>query len=289
LFNFSTMQRNLQNGYSDQGSIAIEHQIGSKTTVEAGYEHVRGLHLLAAINQNVPTCIASGNNNGCRPNPNFGNNSQYSSAGDSEYNGLQISLLERPSTWGNYRISYTYSKAMDDVGEFFFSAPINNYNIWQDWGRSDDDQRHRLTFDGSIHTPFTVANTAWGHLTHGFQLTAMLRYYSPLPFNITTGTNTVQGTTARPTVNGVFIQRNAGSGFDFLDLSARLSRTFTIAEHLRLEALAEGFNLTNRVNGVTLNGVFGAGAYPTHPAPTYRQVTAVGDPRGLQFGLRVVF
>ena len=45
------------------------------------------------------------------------------------------------SQWGSYRISYTYSKALDNVGEFFFSAPINNFNIWQDYGRSDDDQR----------------------------------------------------------------------------------------------------------------------------------------------------
>ena len=56
----------------------------------------------------------------------------------------------------------------------------------------------------------------------------MLQYYSPLPFNITTGANTVQGTAARPTINGVFINRNAGSGFDFFSLDARLSRSFQI-------------------------------------------------------------
>ena len=64
----------------------------------------------------------------------------------------------------------------------------------------------------------------------------MLQYYSPLPFNITTGANTIQGTAARPTINGVFINRNAGSGFDFFNLNARLSRSFPITERLRLEA-----------------------------------------------------
>ncbi len=58
----------------------------------------------------------------------------------------------------------------------------------------------------------------------------MLQYYSPLPFNITTGANTIQGTAARPTVNGVFINRNAGTGFDSLSLGARLSRSFQISE-----------------------------------------------------------
>jgi hypothetical protein len=47
--------------------------------------------------------------------------------------------------------------------------------------------------------------------------------------------------------------------------------------------------LTNRQNVVSLNGTFGAGAYPTSPSPTFRQVTAVGDPRVAQLGLRLSF
>jgi hypothetical protein len=289
LFNFSTMQKNMQNAYSEQGSLEIEQQVGSKSTLEAGYEHVRGLHLLISVNQNVPTCVASGNNNGCRPNLTYGNNSQYSSLADSNYNGLHVSFVQRPVSWGNYRVSYTYSKALDDVSEFFFSAPINNFDIWQDYGRSDDDQRHRLVLDGTIHTSLRTARTLWGHLGHGFQLTAMFQYYSPLPFNITTGANTIQGTAARPTINGAYINRNAGSGFDFLNLTGRLSRSFQLTERLRLEAIAEGFNLTNHLNGVTLNGVFGTGAYPSNPSPTFRQITAAGDPRAFQFALRVTF
>ena len=68
-----------------------------------------------------------------------------------------------------------------------------------------------------------------------------------------------------------------------------MSRSFQLSEKIRLQALAEGFNLTNHVNGVTLNGVFGAGAYPTNPSPTYKQMTAVGDPRTFQFAVRVSF
>ena len=289
LFNFSTMQRNMQNAYSEQGSFEIEQQLGAKSTLSVGYQHVRGLHLIASVNQNVPTCVAAGTNNGCRPNPTYGNDSQYSSLADSHYDGLHVSFVERPISWGSFRVSYTYSKALDNVGEFFFSAPINNFDIWQDYGRSDDDQRNRLVFDSSIHSSMGKAGTAWERISHGFQLTPMLQYYSPLPFNITTGANTIQGTGARPTINGVFINRNAGSGFDFFTLNARLSRSFQITERFRLQALAEGFNLTNHVNGVTLNGVFGTGAYPTNPSATYKQITAVGDPRAFQLGLRLSF
>jgi len=289
LFNFSTMDPHMQNAYSEQGSFEIEQELGAHATLSAGYQHVRGLHLLVSVNQNVAACAASGSNNGCRPNPAFGNNSQYSTLADSHYDGLHVSFVQRPAAWGSYRVSYTYSKALDNVGEFFFSAPVNNFNIWQDYGRSDDDQRHRLVFDGTIHTAMSKGRTAWERISHGFQLTGMLQYYSALPFNITTGANTIQGTAARPTINGVFINRNAGSSFDFFNLNARLSRGFQITERLRLEAIAEAFNLTNHMNGVTLNGVFGSGAYPTNPSATFKEVTAVGDPRAFQLALRATF
>ena len=76
---------------------------------------------------------------------------------------------------------------------------------------------------------------------------------------------------------------------DFLSLAARLSRSFAVGERIRLEALAEGFNLTNRVNGVSRNGIFGTGAYPSNPLPTFNQTTAVADPRQFQFALRIRF
>ncbi|HEY2383094.1 MAG TPA: TonB-dependent receptor [Terriglobia bacterium] len=289
LFNFSTMNRNMQNAYSEQGSLEIERQIGRNNTISAGYQHVRGLHLIISENQNVPACVASGSNNGCRPNPAYGNNSQYSSLADSHYDGLHISFVQRPSRWGHYRISYTYSKALDNAGEFFFSAPIDNFNIWQDYGRSDDDQRQRLVFDGTLQPPAGDSHNAWRRISHGFQLGTMLQYYSALPFNITAGTNTIQGTAARPMLNGAFIPRNAGMGFDFFNLNSRLSRTFKATEGVRVEAMIEAFNLLNHVNGVALNGAFGSGTYPANPLPAFKQTTAVADPRTLQLGLRVSF
>jgi hypothetical protein len=289
LFNFSTMNRHMQNAYSEQGSLEVERQIGRNNAFSVGYQHVRGLHLIISVNQNVPSCVAVGTNNGCRPNPNYGNNSQYSPLADSHYDGLHVSFIQRPARWGNYRISYTYSKALDNVGEFFFSSPIDNFNIWQDYGRSDDDQRHRVMFDGTIHSPLGNENTLWERISHGFQLNGMLQYYSALPFNITTGTTTIQGTSARPAVNGAFISRNSGTGFDFFNVNARLSRSFAVNDRSRLEATVEAFNLLNHVNGVALNGTFGTGAYPANPLPTYKQITAVADPRTLQFGLRLSF
>ena len=82
---------------------------------------------------------------------------------------------------------------------------------------------------------------------------------------------------------------NAGAGFDFFNLNARLTRSFPLTERLRLEGIAEAFNLLNHTNGVTLNGTFGSGSYPTNPLATFKQITAVSDARTLQLALRVSF
>jgi outer membrane receptor for Fe3+-dicitrate len=274
--NLTTMNPNMQNAYSRQAGVEFEQQLGERSTVGVGYQYTRGVNLIISVNQNVPTCVAAGTNNGCRPNPTYGNNSQYSPSAESSYHGLHLSFVQRPKSWGSYRVSYTLSKAMDNVGEFFFSSPIDPFDLSKDWGRSDDDQRHRLVVNGTI-------------TAGGFQLSGLLQAYSALPFNITSGVTTIQGTAGRPIVNGAFIDRNAGEGPDFFSLNLRVSRVFRITDRLRVEGLIEGFNLTNRTNVVTLIGNFGSGAYPTNPAATFGQVTAVGDPRSAQLGVRVKF
>jgi hypothetical protein len=287
--NLTTMDRGLQNAHSRQVSLEIERQLGSRSTYGVGYQYVRGLDLIIALNQNVPACVATGTNNGCRPDPAFGNNSQYSSEAESNYHGLHFSFIQHPARWGHYRVSYTYSKSMNNVGENFFSGPVDPFDLSKDWGRSDDDQRHRFVLNGAVQTPAGPASGLWQQLTHGFQLSTMLQAYSALPFNITSGLTTIQGTAARPVVNGAFIPRNAGNGSDFISLNARVSRAFAVGAGMRIEAMAEAFNLTNRRNDLTRNTNFGSGAYPTNPLPAFNQVTAVGDPRSFQFALRAAF
>ena len=296
LTNLTTMDRNMQNAYSRQASVEVEQQLGAHTTISAGYQYVRGVDLIISVNQNVPTCVAAGTNNGCRPISAYANNSQYSPLADSTYHGLHVSFVQRPTRWGSYRVSYTLSKAMDDVGEFFFSSPIDPTDLSKDWGRSDDDQRHRLVLNGAINSSMEPAHTAWELLTHGFQVSGMLQYYSALPFNITSGVTTLQGPpggrwptarafTSRPPMCGrVFVPETSEPVRTF-SLSARLSRSFRVGERAKVEVLAEGFNLTNRANVVQVNGNFGAGAYPASPSSTFGQTTAVNDPRTFQFGI----
>jgi hypothetical protein len=285
----TTMDRDLQNAVSRQAGVEIERQIRSSMVIGIGYQYTRGRQLLMSINQNVPSCVAAGSNNGCRPYPEYGNNNRYSSAGSSSYHGMHVSLTQRPGRWGHYRVSYTLSSARNNVGEFFFSSPIDPFDLSKDWGRSDNDQRHRLVLSGTAQSPTTPAGNGWETLTRNWQLSGLLQAYSALPFNITSGVTTIQGTAGRPVVNGQFIERNAGEGNDFFSLGLRVSRTFHLTSRIGLEALAEAFNVTNRENVLTRNTNFGSGSYPDNPSPNFGQPTAVGEPRSFQLGARLRF
>jgi len=145
-------------------------------------------------------------------------------------------------------------------------------------------------------------------MTHGWKLSGVLQYYSALPFNITTGGNTRQGTAQRPCapgysltasggVNpctegmaGAVIGRNSGTGFDFFSLNARLSRTVSLTEHVNVECMAEAFNALNHRNDMIPSGVFGTAPYPGAPTnASFGKPTAVGDPRNVQLALRLSF
>lgn len=276
LVNLTTMDRQMQNAYSRQGSVEVEQQLGARATASASYQYLRGEKLIMQVNQNVPTCVAAGTNNGCRPVSAYANNNQYSSVGESNYHGLQVSFIHRPTSWAHYRVSYTLSKSMNNVGENFFNSPIDPSDLSKDWGRSDDDQRHRLVVSGGVEA-------------RGFELSSVVQRYSALPFNITSGVTTLQGTAGRPIVNGAFIERNAGVGSDFFSWNGRLTKSVRLAGRTRLVAGVEVFNITNRRNNLTRNTNFGAGAYPGSPSSTFNQITAVGEPRSGQFMMRIVF
>lgn len=295
--NFSTMNSNIRNPYSQQASLEVEQQLTAKTTLGVSYHHLRGEHLIGSINTNI-------NVDGTRPDPSRGNIKPYSSAFDSYFDGLEVSLQQRPLPWGSARVSYTYSKAIDNISEFFFSAPENNFNLREDRSRADDDQRHRVVFDAALTSSTKAAEGLLPHLTHNWRLGGILQYYSALPFNITTGANTKQGTGQRPcapgyslTANGglnpcteglagAVIGRNAGTGFGYFSLNTRLSRTFALTERFKLEGIAEAFNSLNHRNDQIPNSTFGFG---TTANATFGQATAVGDPRSVELALRLTY
>lgn len=216
-----------------------------------------------------------------RPNPNFANITQYSGQGDSYYDGMTFSVEHRGSSWAGVRLSYTLSKAIDNTGNAFFSSPQNYFNIRDDRGLSDNDQRHRLALSGQLSVPRSMSTgSLWSRVAEGFQLSPIFTYGSPYPFNILTGGQTLQTTSARPAGLG----RNTGRGFNSATLDLRLSRKFQMTERATMELMVESFNVLNRTNLQFPNNTFGTG---TTPPATFGRATAASDPRQMQFGLRL--
>ena len=315
--NLSTIDTNMKNAYSEQTSLEVDQQLTPTSNVAISYQHLRGLNILIDVNLNAPACYASQPASGahyatvdpinlCRPNSAYANNKQYYPGADSSYDALTVSYVQRPVRYGSFRLSYTWSKAIDNVSEFFFSSPVNNFNLREDRSLSDDDQRHRVVFDAIVHTSMQHAATLGEKLTHGFQLSGILQYYSPYPFNVTTGQNSVQTTALRPcapgyvlTPNaantcanaspGTLIGRNAGVGFNFFNMNVRLSRIIPLGDRFKLEGIAEAFNALNHRNNQIPNGTFGLGTYPTAPSATFGQPTAVADPRSVELAAKFTF
>ncbi len=274
LTNITTINPNIASAYSRQTSFQVERELPGQMAISVSYLNLRGHHILMTRNVNVPTLSAAqaaqlGIANLGRPDPRYGNNGQFDGIGDSNYNGLTVSLNKHAGRWGGVRLSYTFSKAIDDAGNFFFSQPQNASNVRDDRGLSDNDQRHRFTLSGVLDGQRRLK---------GFQLSTIFSYASALPFNIQTGTDRNNDTNVNDRPEGV--GRNTGRGFDSLSLDVRLSRRFHLTEKLAMEGLVEGFNVTNRTNFQLPNNVLGA---------TFGRPNATGDPRQVQVGLRLSF
>ena len=111
---------------------------------------------------------------------------------------MTLSLRHTGGRWGSHRASYTLSKALDNAGNAFFSSPQDNFDVDDDYGRSDNDQRHRLVLSGA-------APVEWG-----LDLSYIFAAASAPPFNIQTGGDRNGDTTVNDRPAGV--GRNTGTG-----------------------------------------------------------------------------
>ncbi len=262
----TTIDPDIQNGHTVQASVQVERQIARDTAVSVGYLHVRGHDLIQSRNVNVPTLTAAQANaagipNLGRPNTQYGNISQYQSIGRSWYDGVTLSLRRRFSGFLSARASYTYGKALDDAGLAFFFTPQDNADPGDDKGRSDNDQKHRLALSGTIEVPRRLGRLRPRRFAAGFELGWIYSYGSPLPYNIQTGADRNADTNVNDRPVGV--GRNTGEGFEFSSLDLRLSRRFAITGRLRVELLAEAFNVFNHANYQLPNNVIGTGTHAT--------------------------
>lgn len=281
----SRIDPSIENPYSQQASLEVERELFGGASLSVGYLHLRSAHLIRSRNVNVPRFPGSaGVPNLGRPDPEFGNISYYEGSGNSFYDGLVVAFVERPTRWMSARVSYTLSKAIDDAGNFFFSSPQDSFDLRDERGLSDNDQRHRLAVSGTFAVPSGHDDTGARRIVEGWQLGYVFTYASRLPFNVLLGADRNVDTNFNDRPVGV--GRNTGRGFDFASLDLRASRVIRAGERISVEVLAEAFNVLNRSNFSVPNATFGPGP---NPLPSFGRPTAASDPRQVQLGLRLNF
>ena len=281
-------------------------------TAAADFLYVRGFNQVAAIDYN-PLVPALGP--GRRPEdavdpatgtPIAGTSAsllQGSSWGETTYRGLTLALTTQRHDRYQVLASYTLSKAEDNSTDFQSAfIPENNgvgrnpsdpeglplgFDPSSEMGASLADRRHRLVVSGTYMLPKQV------------RLSGIASAASGRPYNILAGVDLngdgdggafppdrARRNLADP---GSSVPRNSGRLPMEATVDLRVSRRFRTGAPVGFDAMLEVFNLFNRTNFVEVNNVFGTGAYPSAPLPTYGQFERAGAPRQVQLGIRFWF
>jgi hypothetical protein len=201
---------------------------------------------------------------GARPNTSYGYMTIVDSVVNSWYNGFVLQARKRFSHGLQLQASLTISKAQDNgQSSQTFSAsnqPLNATNLRQDYALSDFDQRKRFTMSGYYVPPFNrIQNRYLRGALNGFQLSGILALYDGRPYNASvSGNPSPSGTTSGLLGMGgssrvPWLGRNVYTNPGGTTLDARLAREFRIKERMRLQLIAEGFNVLNRVLITGLN------------------------------------
>jgi hypothetical protein len=130
---------------------------------------------------------------------------QLDSVGNSNYNALQLSMVERLNHGLTFMVNYTYSKTIDDIGTFRTGYAIpagilaNSGKPWPidriERSRSTQDQPQNLVATSTFDLPFGRGH--WGDgsalvrtLAGGWRLSSIFSLYSGDPLAITSSTCT---------------------------------------------------------------------------------------------------
>ena len=200
--------------YFMQWSLGIEHQIGATASVQAQYVGTR------AVNQPYTTQV-NGYQTVCQgcflPFPSmqpsdsrFGAVTQFSTGGNSHYNGLQLTAMKRMGHQLQGQVNYTWSHCLDTVsngGFLQFSAggilsPLPG-DLHRDYGNCDYDIRHNLTGQYVYQLPLKVGNHLVGYALNGWQISGTAFWHSGVPFSVSStpysanGNGIVQGSGAQ--------------------------------------------------------------------------------------------
>ena len=296
----------LKTPYAHQGTIGIDQELLPDLALSANFVYARGHAQLGTLDYNP---LVPGLGPGRRPEDTGGIPGtsapilQYTSFGETWYRGMTVVVNKRYDNRYQFLASYTLSKAEDNSTDFqgAFIPQITGrgrdrqnptglpigFDPDYDKGPSVQDQRHRFVFSGSFVSP------------GGMNYSAIVTLASGRPYTILAGADlngdgnggSVPPDRARrnPTDESSSLARNSATLPRRATVDLRASRRFSLRGRLAVDAIVEVFNLFNRTNYTDINNVFGTGAYPSSPAPTFGQFTQADPPRQMQLAARLSF
>ena len=297
----------LKTPYAHHASVGIDRELPGGVAVAANFIYARGKDQLGTLDYNpvVPSLGA-----GRRPNDVNGvagtsaSILQYTTFGETWYRGLTVSATKRLNHRTEFMASYTVSKAEDNSTDYqsaFVPAEMgrgrdpNNpkglpigFDPISDKGPSLQDQRHRFVFSGVVIAPAEI------------QLSSIVMLGSGRPYNVLAGVDLNGdgngGATApdrprgSPADAATAIGRNAGLLPSQYTVDLRVARRFALGgPRASVHAMVEVFNVFDHANITDVNPVFGTGAYPQNPLPTFGQYTQAAPPRQVQLALKFTF
>jgi hypothetical protein len=199
-----------------QASISYDRQIGTMVQLQTSYQMLRGRHQMRSRNINVRV-------DGFRPNPSFGDITQFESTGRTESDRLNVGVRFRlPFQFQQgqqqqqpvmFNVNYTLGQEKN-FADGSTSLPSDNNNPDVDWGPSRNDIRHRVQFQ------------AQGPLVFGIRANVNLNVNGGAPYNMTTGRDDNNDGAFNDRPFGV--TRNALRGDSTWGLNLNLNRRFFI-------------------------------------------------------------
>ncbi|MDP1568478.1 MAG: TonB-dependent receptor [Vicinamibacterales bacterium] len=273
----------------------VEREVAPALAASVTYQGNQARNLPVALNVNLAEngTLPDGRRRWStqnRPDPRYGNIFVSSSVGEQDYHGLVTMLTKRFSRGYSFQLSHHLSKAegaafVDDfIGFGVFTSPSDPLDVEVDRGPSDFDMRQRLTLTAVAEPRVPGLTGVAGAIVNGWQLSSRLIASDGFAFTATTGQDTNGDTVFNDRPSGQ--SRNSYVLPGYLTFDLRLSRTIDLGAGRRAELIAEGFNMTNRLNPTNVNRVWGP-----NPAAnaTFEQVTSAESARQFQLALRVSF
>ena len=261
-----------QQPYVQQGRIGIERELFKNVSIAVTYLYFRGVHLSRTRDVNLFPPVATtftdpvANQSfvvqrfpATRPFSNYTRINLFENSGNSRYNGLAIQGRQRfsPSrllghffegSGAQLLVSYTFSKAEDDKPDSTSVVPNggddskvaqNPYDLRDEWGYSDADQRHRFVMSSVFELGKVKSeNRLLRLLFNDYTFSGITQFQSGFAYSAQIGADANRDGNARDDRVPGFA-RNSFRTPTVYQSDARLTRTIRTSENTKLRLILE--------------------------------------------------